>query len=203
MAAVMNLPASYFDRDFQVNAVKVMPGQYHAMVGEGSITTVLGSCVSTCLWDPVLNIGGLNHFMLPGGPTSGSSPWAVTARFGVYAMEVLINEMIKLGADRRRIVAKAFGGARVLQGFDTLDVGAKNVEFVLAFLKEEGIALVAQDLLGLSPRKLHFFPATGKVQVKKLHLQGHAALRREEDEYLQSLAGRSAGGEVEIFSAPR
>ena len=100
-------------------------------------------------------------------------------------------------------MAKAFGGARVLQGFDTLDVGAKNVEFVLAFLKEEGISLVAQDLLGLSPRKLHFFPATGKVQVKKLHLQGHAALRREEDEYLQSLAGRSAGGEVEIFSAPR
>jgi chemotaxis protein CheD len=202
MSAVLQAPASYFDRDFQVNAVKVMPGQYHAMAGAGSITTVLGSCVSTCLWDPVLNIGGLNHFMLPGGPASGSSPWAVTARFGVYAMEVLINEMIKLGADRRRLVAKAFGGARVLQGFDTLDVGAKNVEFVLAFLKEEGIALVAKDLLGASPRKLHFFPATGKVQVKKLHLQAQDALRREEDEYRRSIDGRP-GGEVEIFSAPR
>jgi chemotaxis protein CheD len=203
MSAVMSSPMRYFDRDFQVEAVKVMPGQYHASRGPGSITTVLGSCVSTCLWDPVLCIGGMNHFMLPGGPASSSSPWAVTARFGVYAMEVLINEMIHLGADRRRLVAKAFGGARVLQGFDTLDVGAKNVEFVLAFLQEEGIPLVAKDLLGVSPRKIHFFPATGKVHVKKLHLHNDDTLQREEREYLTRIAGRTEGGDVEIFSAPR
>jgi chemotaxis protein CheD len=158
--------------------------------------------VSTCLWDPVRRIGGMNHFMLP-GDTPTASPWAVSARVGVYAMEVLINDMLHLGADRRRIVAKAFGGAHVLQGFDTLDVGARNAEFVVHFLREEGIALVAQDLLGGSPRKVHFFPATGKVHVKKLHLQGEDALAREEREYLSRLRRGPGGGDVEIFGVPR
>ena len=72
-------------------AVKILPGQYHAAGGEGSITTVLGSCVSTCLWDPLLRVGGMNHFMLPGDPSAAGSPWGVSARFGVYAMELLIN----------------------------------------------------------------------------------------------------------------
>jgi chemotaxis protein CheD len=206
MAATMEhqAPARYFDRDFRVEAVKILPGQYHAAAGDGSFTTVLGSCVSTCLWDPVLRIGGMNHFMLPGEPSAATSPWGVSARFGVYAMEVLINEMVHLGADRRRLVAKVFGGARVLQGFDSLDVGAMNSQFVLNFLREEGIPLQAKDLLGVSPRKVHFFPATGKAQVKKLHLQPGDVVERQEREYLASLAARgSAGGDIELFSGPR
>jgi len=195
-------PVRYFDRDFQVEAVKILPGQYHASRGDGSICTVLGSCVAACLWDPLECIGGMNHFMLPGEPSSPASPWAVTARFGVYAMEVLINDMLHLGADRRRLVAKVFGGARVLQGFGTLDVGARNAEFILDFLREERIQLLAQDLLGASPRKVHFFPATGKVQLKKLHLQSDDALQRQEREYLRNLAG-GTGGDIEIFSPPR
>jgi len=190
-------PVRYFDRDFQVDSVKILPGQYHAAAGEGSISTVLGSCVSTCLWDPVERIGGMNHFMLPGEPDA-TSPWAVSARFGVYAMEVLINRMVRLGADRRRFVAKVFGGARVLQAFETLDVGTKNSEFVLEFLREEGIQVAAQDLLGVAPRKLHFFPATGKVQVRKLHLADD--VRRQEREYLALLADRQRGGDVELFA---
>ena len=121
----------------------------------GAITTVLGSCVSTCLWDPVERIGGMNHFMLPGDPARAGSPWAASARFGVYAMELLINDMLRLGADRRRLVAKVFGGARVLAGFDTLDVGAKNCRFVLEFLRWKASAVLAQDLLGVCPRKVH------------------------------------------------
>ncbi|MBA2672245.1 chemoreceptor glutamine deamidase CheD [Ramlibacter sp.] len=195
-------PARYFDRDFQVEAVKILPGQYYATAGEGSIATVLGSCVSTCLWDPGARIGGMNHFMLPGEPTATVSPWGLSARFGLYAMEVLINEMLRLGADRRRLVAKVFGGARVLQGFDTLDVGAQNSQFVLAFLHEEGIRIAAQDLLGVHPRKLHFFPATGKAQVKKLSLHTEEA-QRQEREYLSELRRRRGGGDVEIFSPPR
>ncbi len=194
-------PARYFDRDFQVEAVKILPGQYYATAGEGSISTVLGSCVSTCLWDPGARIGGMNHFMLPGEPTATVSPWGLSARFGLYAMEVLINEMLRLGADRKRLVAKVFGGARVLQGFDTLDVGAQNSQFVLAFLHEESIRIAAQDLLGVHPRKLHFFPATGKVQVKKLSLHTEEA-QRQEREYLSELR-RRRGGDVEIFSPPR
>jgi chemotaxis protein CheD len=194
-------PARYFDRELRVESVKILPGQYHAARGESSISTVLGSCVSTCLWDPVERIGGMNHFMLPGEGQSAPSPWGVSARFGVYAMEVLINEMIHLGADRRRLVAKVFGGARVLQGFDRLDVGTMNSRFVLSFLSEEGIPVAAQDLLGASPRKLHFFPATGKVQVKKLHLSPDDALQRQEREYLDEIARRSGGGEIEIFGS--
>ena len=144
----------------------------------------------------------MNHFMLPGEPAQSPPPWAVSARFGVYAMEVLINEMIHLGADRRRLVAKVFGGAQVLQGFDKLDVGAMNARFVLEFLREEGIAIAAQDLLGVSPRKLHFFPATGKAQVKRLRLQpGDTALQQERD-YFDRLP-KSGGGEIEMFEAPR
>lgn len=196
-------PARYFDRELQVESVKILPGQYHACVGDGSISTVLGSCVATCLWDPVLRIGGMNHFMLPGESGAAlASPWAVSARFGVYAMELLINEMVHLGADRRRLVAKVFGGAQVLQGFDTLDVGAMNSDFVLNFLQEEGIEVAAQDLLGIYPRKLHFFPASGKVQMKKLRLQTDDAVQRQDREYFSQLAGRQAAGDVELFSGP-
>jgi len=196
-------PTRYFDREFKVDSVKIQPGQYYAGTGEGSICTVVGSCVSTCLWDPLERIGGMNHFMLPGDHSSVASPWGLPARFGIYAMELLINEMIHLGADRRRLVAKVFGGARVLQGFESLDVGAMNSKFVVNFLREEGIQLQAQDLLGTAPRKIHFFPATGKVQLKRLHLQAaDDAVQRQEREYLARLADATGGGEIEIF-APR
>jgi chemotaxis protein CheD len=196
-------PIRYFDREFEVDAVKILPGQYYAASGAGTITTVLGSCVSTCLWDPVTRIGGMNHFMLPGDTAAAPSPWAVSARFGVYAMEVLINEMIRLGVDRRRLLAKVFGGARVLAGLGTLDVGAKNSEFVLSFLKEESIQLVAHDLLGVCPRKLHFFTETGKVRLKKLQLAPNDIVHRQEREYLSHLSDKADGGEIELFSAPR
>jgi chemotaxis protein CheD len=196
-------PIRYFDRDFQVESVKILPGQYHAAAGEVAISTVLGSCVSTCLWDPVTRVGGMNHFMLPGDGAAPGSPWAASARFGVYAMEVLINDMIHLGADRRRMVAKVFGGAQLLAGFDRLDVGAKNSEFVLEFLREENIKVAAQDLLDVCPRKVHFFAATGKAHVKRLTLSANDTIvQRREREYLSRLAGK-AGGDVEIFSAPR
>jgi chemotaxis protein CheD len=193
-----SVPLQYFDREFKVDAVKILPGQYHA-ARAGAITTVLGSCVSTCLWDPGERIGGMNHFMLPGDTASPGSPWAASARFGVYAMEVLINEMIRLGADRRRMVAKVFGGAQLLAGFDRLDVGAKNSEFVLEFLRVEGIRVQAQDLLDVCPRKVHFFLDTGKVQVKRLALTPSEPVQRREREYLQRLDGKRSG-EIEIFS---
>lgn len=196
-----SVPLQYFDREFQVDAVKILPGQYHA-ARHGAITTVLGSCVSTCLWDPAERIGGMNHFMLPGDTASAGSPWAASARFGVYAMEVLINDMIKLGADRRRLVAKVFGGAQLLAGFDRLDVGAKNSEFVLEFLRVEGIRVLARDLLDVCPRKVHFFIDTGKVQVKRLSITPSDPVQKREREYFSRLATKG-GGEVEIFAAPR
>ena len=195
-----SVPLQYFDREFRVDAVKILPGQYHAS-RTGAITTVLGSCVSTCLWDPVERIGGMNHFMLPGDTASPNSAWAASARFGVYAMEVLINQMIRMGADRKRLVAKVFGGAQLLAGFDRLDVGTKNAEFALDFLKVEGIRVLAQDLMDVCPRKVHFFVDSGKVQVKRLAMSPSEPVQRREREYLKRLDAR--GGEVEIFSPPR
>ncbi|MBA3593629.1 MAG: chemoreceptor glutamine deamidase CheD [Polaromonas sp.] len=193
-------PLGYFDRELRITSVRVLPGQYYATQGDGSISTVLGSCVATCLWDPVRRIGGMNHFMLPGEAAAPTSPWALSARFGINAMELLINTMVHLGADRRRFVAKVFGGARVLQGFERFDVGARNSEFVLSFLREEGIELLGQDLLGECPRKVHFFPATGKVQLKRLSLRQDDPVQRQEQAYLQGLSGQSGSGDVEIFS---
>jgi chemotaxis protein CheD len=192
-------PIRYFDREFQVEAVKILPGQYYAASGQGAITTVLGSCVSTCLWDPVRRVAGMNHFMLPGDTATASSPWAASARLGVYAMELLINDMLRIGADRTRLVAKVFGGAKLLAGFDKLDVGAKNCEFVLDFLREEGIRLIGQDLRDVCPRKVHFFPSTGKVQLKRLQLLPNDIVQRHEQEYLSRLAYKAGGGDIEIF----
>jgi chemotaxis protein CheD len=194
-------PLRYFDREFQVDTVKILPGQYHA-ARSGAVTTVLGSCVSTCLWDPVERIGGMNHFMLPGDTAQPGSPWAASARFGVYAMEVLINQMLHLGADRRRLVAKVFGGARLLAGFDRLDVGAKNCEFVLEFLRVEGIRVLAQDLLDVCPRKVLFFVDSGKVQLKRLSVNPSETVQKREREYLSRLDPKRAG-DVEIFRPPR
>jgi chemotaxis protein CheD len=196
-------PIRYFDRDFKLEAVKILPGQYHAASGPVGMSTVLGSCVSTCLWDPHRRIGGMNHFMLPGDNGTAAAPVAKSARFGVYAMELLINDMLKIGADRRRLVAKVFGGGRVLRGFGTLDVGRRNCEFVLEFLKVEGVPVLAQDLLDNYPRKVHFSPESGKVLLKKLDRCRDDVVQRQEQEYLKSLGSDPEAGSIEIFSRPK
>ena len=189
--------ARYFDKQFKVEAAKILPGQFHAAADDIMIVTVLGSCVSACLWDPKLRIGGMNHFMLPGD--SAASSGVTSATLGLYAMEVLINRMLKLGAERKRLVAKVFGGASVLEGMDALNVGTQNGAFALEFLAEEGIPVAAQDLYDVCPRKVYFFTATGKVMVKRLGALRNDTIERRERDYLVSLEGGRAG-EVEIFS---
>jgi chemotaxis protein CheD len=189
--------ARYFDKQFKVEAAKILPGQYHAAADDVVIVTVLGSCVSACLWDPLRRIGGMNHFMLPGVSRSSDAAPA-SATLGVYAMEVLINRLLKLGADRGRLQAKVFGGASVLEGMDALNVGTQNGAFVLEFLAEERIPVVAQDLYDVCPRKVYFFPASGKVMVKRLGALRNDTLEQREREYLAKLA-RGLAGEVEIF----
>jgi chemotaxis protein CheD len=196
-------PARYFDGEFKQEAVKILPGQYYAGTGSSPITTVLGSCVSTCLWDPLERIGGMNHFMLPRDMPGASPSWTASARFGLYAMEVLINDMIRMGAARHRLVAKVFGGARLLAGVGAMDVGAKNCAFVLEFLQTEGIGILAKDLQGTCPRKVYFFPDSGMVKVKRLHLPPNDPVQRREQEYLSNLSDKAGGGEIEIFAAPK
>lgn len=195
--------ARYYDTRFQLDAIKILPGQCYAARRDVMIVTVLGSCVSACLWDAAASIGGMNHFMLPGKARSPGDPASVSARLGVYAMELLINQVTKLGAARAKLVAKVFGGGKVLDGLDTLNVGDQNGEFVLEFLREEGIPVVARDLYDVWPRKVYFFPATGKVLVKKLRALSNDTVGRREHDYLERINQVTASGDFELFSKGR
>ena len=186
----------YFDRAHDTQAVKVLPGEFYATSKDLLLVTVLGSCVAACIRDPELGIGGMNHFMLP---DSDSGPAGNAARYGTYAMEVLINHLIKLGAVRARLEAKVFGGGAVIAGMTQANVGERNAEFVLKFLRTEGIRVVARDLNDIFPRKVYFFPASGRVMVKKLRNMHNNTIATREIDYRSRLSHAPAGGEVELF----
>lgn len=192
-------PNLYYDRNFDIQAAKILPGEYYATGRDMLIVTVLGSCVAACIRDPVTGIGGMNHFMLPHDTQSGAGLVSSSARYGTYAMELLINQIIKLGARRERLEAKLFGGGNVMKGFTVTDVGERNARFAIEYLKLEGIRLVAQDLRDDYPRKVYFFPATGRVLVKKLRSVHNDTIVRRERDYEHKLAAESVAGEVELF----
>lgn len=187
----------YFDRHFDLEAAKILPGEYFVTNKGMLLVTVLGSCVSACVRDTDSGIGGMNHFMLPddGGRDSNGS----SARYGIYAMEILINHLLKMGARRNRLEAKVFGGGAVMASLSSSNVGARNAEFVLEFLKTEKIPIVAKDLLDSYPRKIYYFPDQGRVLVKKLHRVHNETLFRRERDYKDRLAGAKIEGDVELF----
>lgn len=187
----------YFDRKFGLEAAKILPGEYFVSGDEVLLVTVLGSCVAACIRDVDSGIGGMNHFMLPddGGKSSAGS----SARYGTYAMEVLINHLLKLGARRNRLEAKVFGGGAVMASLASSNVGARNAEFVLDFLKTEKIPIVAKDLLDSYPRKVYYFPHSGRVLVKKLHRVHNDTLFSRESDYKSRLSSSSLEGDVELF----
>ncbi len=189
----------YYDSKFKTQAVKVLPGEYYATDGEEMIVTVLGSCVSVCLRDNYSGVGGLNHFLLPHDRSSTSSPLNESARYGVYAMELLINHLLKLGAHRNHLEAKIFGGGSVIKDLTFANVGERNVSFVLAHLKQEGIPIVARDLLNNYPRKVHFFPHSGRVLLKKIKSLHNSTLIEREKGYLRQVEYKPISGEVDLF----
>ena len=155
-------------RTFDCDAAKILPGEYYFTPKDMLIVTVLGSCVAACIRDRVSGIGGMNHFMLPDGGGDADSPVSASMRYGTYAMEVLINDLLKAGARRENLEAKVFGGGAVLRGFTAINVGERNAKFVRSYLQNEHIKVTAEDLNDVHPRKVYFFPRTGKVLVKKL-----------------------------------
>ncbi|NSL56410.1 chemoreceptor glutamine deamidase CheD [Uliginosibacterium aquaticum] len=197
MADYGSAPNRYHDRRFNIEAIKILPGEYYVTGRPVVIVTVLGSCVSVCLYDRLTHIGGMNHFMLPdhheGGVLSES------ARYGAYAMEILINNLIKAGAARNRLEAKVFGAGRVLNGLTHTDVGARNASFAMHYLEDEGIHVKANDLLGIHPRKVYFFPAEGRVLVKKLKTLHNDTIARRELEYESMLEKVKVEGSVDLF----
>lgn len=185
----------YFDHHFQYNAVKVLPGEYFVANENLVIMTVLGSCIAACLWDSRMRIGGMNHFMLPEGDSAD-----VSGRYGSYAMELLINEMLKLGARRETMQAKIFGGAQVMHNFTTMNVGERNTEFVVNYLQTERIPVVSEDVLDIYPRKVCFFPVTGKAMVKRLaHAHPETLGAQEKRGSAATVVQATAGGSVDLF----
>ncbi|PBS11896.1 chemotaxis protein CheD [Lysobacteraceae bacterium NML93-0792] len=194
-AALSDDVMRYRDPQFKVPAAKLLPTQYLVVDDGTALVTVLGSCIAACVRDPLLQLGGMNHFMLPEGNVGDGAP----ARYGSYAMELLINELLKRGASRRRLEAKVFGGANVLKGFTSNPVGTRNAEFVLAYLDAEQIPVVAEDLRGIHPRKVWFFPETGKVMVNRLPHAHEAEVVAAETAVRARLSKTPVSGGVELF----
>ncbi|HTF94973.1 MAG TPA: chemoreceptor glutamine deamidase CheD [Cellvibrio sp.] len=192
-------PNMYFDRHFERQAVKILPGEYYVTTGDKLIVTVLGSCVAVCLRDKYTGMGGMNHFLLPSDNASNLDLLAESARYGVYAMELLINHLLKMGANRSRMEAKVFGGGNVLRGMTVNNVGQRNAEFVLDYLHIEQIPVVASDLLGEFPRKVYFFPDTGHVLVKKIKTLHNSTITDRESEYRMRVKFTPKSGDVELF----
>jgi chemotaxis protein CheD len=186
----------YYDRNFDCEAAKILPGEYYFTGKPMMIVTVLGSCVAACIRDRVSGIGGMNHFMLPDGESGGAS--ASSMRYGSYAMEVLIDQLLKAGARRENLEAKVFGGGNVLRGFSSINVGERNARFVRDYLRTVNIRILAEDLNDIHPRKVYFFPETGKVLVKKLiQLNNYTLVRREQD-YASRLQANPIDVEIDL-----
>ncbi len=192
----------YWDKTRFTYAAKILPGEFYITPHDELITTVLGSCVSACIWDTSRRIGGMNHFMLP-HDTSGSGSWGniealrASTRFGNYAMEQLINELLKHGAQRKNLQVKVFGGGRVLA--QMTDVGMRNIAFVRHYLRTEGFPVLAEDLGDVWPRKVVFFPLSGRVLVKKLRTLANDTVIEREKRYLKVIDHQPVQGEVELF----
>ena len=192
-------PAFYYDRDLDEQAIKILPGEFLATSRAVVMTTLLGSCVAACLYDVAAGVGGMNHFMLPEG---SSGPVAEPARYGAHAMELLLNELLKEGARRERLQAKVFGGGNVLKGFTVGNVGEQNAHFVRDYLGRERIRIVGEDLLGNLPRKVGYYPKTGKVLVKRLPPVQVAEIGRMETLYRERLRETPViHGPVEVFES--
>jgi chemotaxis protein CheD len=187
--------ASFFfwDSNFKNDAVKVLPGEFFVSDEDMLIVTTLGSCIAACLWDRERRIGGMNHFMLPEG--QGDS-----GRYGSFAMELLINQLMKRGASRSNLEAKVFGGGAVIASMTSLNVGERNTQFVLDYLHTERIPVVSKDVLDVCARKVCMLPATGKVLMKRLAPTNADALVAQERAAAEKAAPQAnGGGSVDLF----
>ena len=187
----------YYDAELGADTAKILPGEYLATATDIALVTLLGSCVAACVRDPVAGVGGMNHFMLPDG---GDGVAGESARYGSYAMEMLLNELLKLGASRVRLEAKVFGGGAVLRGFTRVNVGERNARFVNDYLADEHIPILAEDLLDVHPRKIAYFPRTGRTLVKRLPAVVEREVGGIEQLYRERLREKPvAPGAVELF----
>jgi chemotaxis protein CheD len=186
----------YFDEKEGVTVVKLFSGDWHVSSTEPEmLMTILGSCVAACIRDPFMGIGGMNHFLLPGDESSCMNSDA--ARYGVFAMESLINGLLKAGARKERLEIKVFGGGNVIN--NSARIGSKNAAFIREFLRKEGLRIASEDLEGDLPRKVHYYTQTGKVMMRKLNRQADLQVVAEEQRFRERLIVKPPAGDIELF----
>jgi chemotaxis protein CheD len=194
--------ARHWDEEHRCFAARLLPGEYYVARNGEMVTTVLGSCVSACVRDSGLRIGGMNHFMLPLDGSQGASAWGAAAsaatRYGNVAMERLINDILKLGGHREDLELKLVGGGRVLAEMTT-DIGARNLAFVREYVRDEGFKVLGEDLGDVFARKVVYFPESGRIRVRKLNAHSNRSLAQRERQYLTELDTKPEEGEVELF----
>jgi len=181
---------------------RILPGEYAVTGDDDTLVTVLGSCISACIRDPAAKVGGMNHFMLPEDGGGGGDRWldpkvGLATRYGSYAMESLINDLLKRGARRERFEIKLFGGGQILTS--QTEVGNRNIAFIHDFLDKEGYKAVAEDLGGKTPRMLAYFPRTGKARVKHMPPLESRVIAESERAYMTKIAKDDQGGEIDLF----
>ena len=179
----------------------IQPGEYYVTKEDEIIATVLGSCISVCLKDEKNNIAGMNHFMLPGDFRMDDVFGSQSARYGMYAMEMVMGDLIKLGGDRSNLTAKVFGGGHVLHAINpnSDSVPSSNIQFIKAFLSMEGIPILKSDLGGRHGRKVLYLPRMGKVYVKPLIPEADTRLAARERQYETSLRREVKDEDLTLF----
>lgn len=189
----------YWDREREIIAAKILPGEYYVTRADEVVTTVLGSCVSACIRDKESGIGGMNHFMLPqtNSGKNGDAIVGIATRYGNFAMEHLINTILSNGGKRKNLEVKVFGGGKIIPTLT--DVGIKNISFVLNYLDQEGLKPMSQDLGDIYPRKVVYYPRTGKVAMKKIQDLHNDTIIQRERQYINTLKNAPVAGDVELF----
>lgn len=192
----------YYDNVHNTWAAKIMPGEFYVTSHGEMISTVLGSCISACIRDVKLGVGGMNHFMLPSQNEYSSEQWGADAntsatRYGNWAMEYLLNTLYKLGARKENIEVKLFGGGQVLASMT--DIGQNNIIFAYDFLRKEGLKVKAADVGDIFSRKVLYFPDTGSVKVRRITSTHNETILQREKGYMNRIKGSDQSSDIELF----
>ena len=185
----------------RINA-KILPGEVYVSTEGELISTVLGSCIAVCIRDQLAGVGGMNHFMLPrlkGAVEGVSATGGDAARYGNWAMEFLINEILKNGGRRERLEIKVFGGGQVLSEMEFMDVGQANIDFVFSYLMQENFSVKTHDVGGVYPRKVQYFSESGVVRVKRFRKNNNNTVSFREKDYAAKLNVAPKAGDITLF----
>lgn len=189
----------YWDKETELSTAKILPGEFYVTPHNEAITTVLGSCISACVRDTRAGIGGMNHFMLPVNKDQANTiDMSNAARYGNFAMEQMINDILRNGGNKKHIEIKICGGGRVMKGMT--DVGKRNIEFARSYIEMEGYKLLSEDVGGQYPRKVIYFPKTGKARIKKLYDMHNSTIETRDENYCKKISQEEvSSGDIELF----